>query len=50
MIDFGMLFILIGLVGMGLFLWRRRLFRAKWMLWVLVASVFLTETATIAGW
>jgi cytochrome bd ubiquinol oxidase subunit I len=50
MIDLGMLFILIGLLGMGLFFWGRRLFRARWMLWVLVASVFLTEAATIAGW
>jgi cytochrome d ubiquinol oxidase subunit I len=50
MIDFGMLFILIGLLGMLLFFWKRRLFRARWMLWALVASVFLTEAATLAGW
>jgi cytochrome d ubiquinol oxidase subunit I len=50
MIDLGMLFILIGLLGMGLFFWGRRLFSARWMLGVLVASVFLTEVATLAGW
>lgn len=50
MVNLGMVFILIGLLGMALFVWGRRLFRAKWMLWVLVASVFLTEAATLSGW
>jgi cytochrome d ubiquinol oxidase subunit I len=50
MIDFGMLFILIGLLGTVFYFWGRRLFHTPWLLGVLVASVFLTEIATLAGW
>jgi cytochrome d ubiquinol oxidase subunit I len=50
MVNLGMVFILIGLLGMVLFFWRRRLFQARWMLWALVASIFLTELATLSGW
>jgi cytochrome d ubiquinol oxidase subunit I len=50
MIDLGMVFILIGLLGAVYYFWGRRLFRTPWVLRVLVASVFLTEAATLAGW
>jgi cytochrome d ubiquinol oxidase subunit I len=50
MVALGMLFIFIGLVSTIYYFWGRRLFRTRWVLWLLVASVFLTEVATIAGW
>jgi cytochrome d ubiquinol oxidase subunit I len=50
MIDSGMLFILIGLLGAVFYYWGRRLFRMPWLLWVLVLTVVLTEAATLAGW
>ncbi|NCY16051.1 MAG: cytochrome ubiquinol oxidase subunit I [Actinobacteria bacterium] len=50
MINLGMLFILIGVAGCGLWIWGRRLWTNRWMLRVLVASVFLTELATLSGW
>jgi cytochrome d ubiquinol oxidase subunit I len=50
MIDLGMVFILIGGLGTVYYFWGRRLFRTPWVLRVLVASVFLAEAATLAGW
>jgi cytochrome d ubiquinol oxidase subunit I len=50
MIDAGMLFILIGLLGVVFYYWGRRLFRMAWLLWILVITVALTELATLAGW
>jgi len=50
MINLGMLFVAIGAVATVLFLWRRRLWRTRWMLWVLAVSIVLTELATQAGW
>jgi cytochrome d ubiquinol oxidase subunit I len=50
MIDAGMLFILIGLLGVVFYYWGRRLFRMAWLLWVLVLTVVLTELATLSGW
>jgi cytochrome d ubiquinol oxidase subunit I len=50
MINLGMLFVLIGLVGCGLWVWGRRLWENRWMLRALVASVILTELATLSGW
>jgi cytochrome d ubiquinol oxidase subunit I len=50
MIDSGMLFILIGLLGVVFYYWGRRLFRMAWLLWVLVITVVLTELATLSGW
>ncbi len=61
MIDLGILFPLIGLVGVVVW-WRRRggswgpgdtyrpMVLPGWLLWVLVVTVPLTEVATIAGW
>jgi cytochrome d ubiquinol oxidase subunit I len=50
MIDFGSLFILIGAVGVIAWLWKRRLYGARWLLWILVITVGLAEATTIAGW
>ncbi len=50
MVDLGMLFILIGIIASIFYFWGRRLFHTGWVLWLLVASVFLTELATLAGW
>ena len=50
MIDLGMLFIAIGAVACGLWIWKRRLWRTKWMLRVLVGTIVLTQLATLSGW
>lgn len=50
MIDLGMLFILIGALACGLWIWKRKIWNQRWLLWVLVSSVVLTEIATAAGW
>lgn len=50
MIDLGMLFVAIGLVACGLWAWKRRLWNQRWLLWILVSSIVLTEIATITGW
>ena len=50
MFGFGSLFVPIGLLA-GLLYWRKqRLFTARWMLWILVVTVFFVEAAIIAGW
>jgi len=52
MIDLGFLFPVIGVVGW--LVWRRRRRRDRpmpaWLLRVFIATVFLAEVATIAGW
>lgn len=50
MIDLGGLFIPIGLLGAFFFLWKRRLWTTRWVLWIFVISIFLTELATMSGW
>ncbi len=50
MIDLGMLFMLISVLAVGLWIWKRRIWQARWMLWVLVSTIFLTQLATQAGW
>ena len=45
-----MAFIGIGLLAVLFFFWGRRLWTNKFILWLLVLTVFLTETATIVGW
>jgi cytochrome d ubiquinol oxidase subunit I len=50
MVDAGILFILIGLLGVVFYYWGQRLFRMAWLLWVLVITVVLTELATLSGW
>jgi len=50
MINLGMLFIAIGLAACALWVRKRKLWTNRWMLRVLVSSVFLTELATLSGW
>jgi cytochrome d ubiquinol oxidase subunit I len=50
MINLGMLFILIGLVACGFWIWKRKIWDQRWLLWILVSSVVLTEIATETGW
>ncbi len=49
MIAIGIIFILLGLIG--LYLWiSGKLWNAKWFLWILVVSVILPHIANQAGW
>lgn len=50
MIAFGSLFIPIGLLGVIFYYWQGRIFKMRWLLWIFVLSVFLTEAVTMAGW
>lgn len=50
MINLGMLFILIGGLATGLWAWKRKLWDQRWMLWILVSSIVLTQVATLSGW
>jgi cytochrome d ubiquinol oxidase subunit I len=50
MITLGGLFPLIGLLGVVAWLWKRRVFTLRPLLWVFVPTIVLTEAATIAGW
>src|SRR5690606_19265563 len=50
MINLGVAFIGMGLLGI-LFYWRKRkVFEMRWLLWLFVLSIFMAEAATIAGW
>ena len=50
MIDLGMLFIAIGGLACILWIWKRKLWEQRWMLWILVSSIVLTQIATLSGW
>ncbi|MCU1370687.1 MAG: cytochrome ubiquinol oxidase subunit [Ilumatobacteraceae bacterium] len=50
MIDLGMLFIAIGGLACILWRWREKLWTNRWMLRVLVATIGLTQLATLSGW
>lgn len=50
MINLGGLFIAIGLLAAFFAVWKQRIWRTRWLLWILVASIFLTELATLSGW
>jgi cytochrome d ubiquinol oxidase subunit I len=50
MIDLGGLFIAIGLLAALFAVWKQRIWRTRWLLWILVLSIFLTELATLSGW
>jgi cytochrome d ubiquinol oxidase subunit I len=50
MINTGVLFMGIGVVGAFFYYWKQRLFRMRWLLWIFVFSIVLTEAATILGW
>ncbi len=50
MVGLGFLFIPIGLLAALLWFRRRTLYTTRWMLWVLVVTVFLAVGAITAGW
>lgn len=50
MIDLGLLFPLIGAAGLFYWWWGRRVYAVRWLLWIFVSTIALTEIATIAGW
>jgi cytochrome d ubiquinol oxidase subunit I len=50
MFGLGSLFVPVGLLAGALYLWRRRLYATRWVLWLLVVTVFFTEAAITAGW
>ncbi|MBK8048236.1 MAG: cytochrome ubiquinol oxidase subunit I [Anaerolineales bacterium] len=50
MINLGFLFPLIGMLGVLFFYWKRKLWTSRWVLWIFVLSIFLTELATQTGW
>ena len=50
MIALGSLFIPIGLLGVIFYYRKGRIFNMRWLLWIFVLSIFLTETVTLAGW
>lgn len=50
MINLGGIFIAISLLGVIFYFWKRRLFETRWVLWVFVISILLTELATQSGW
>ena len=50
MINLGGIFVVIGLLGALFYFWRQRLFRTRWLLWVFVSTIVLTELATLSGW
>ncbi len=50
MINLGMVFILIGGAACALWVWKRKLWDNRWMLRALVASIVLTQLATLSGW
>jgi cytochrome d ubiquinol oxidase subunit I len=50
MIDLGSLFVLLGLLGALFYYWKKRIFEMRWLLWIFVFSIILTEAATLSGW
>lgn len=50
MINLGVMFVGLGLVATLYYFWGRKLFETRWLLWLLVASIFLAIASTISGW
>lgn len=50
MISLGGLFVAIGLLGVVFAVWKERIWRTRWLLWIFVASIFMTQLATLSGW
>jgi cytochrome bd ubiquinol oxidase subunit I len=50
MINLGFLFIPLGLVAVLYYFWGRRLWTTRWVLWLLVLTIFMAELATQTGW
>ena len=41
MIDLAMFFALLGVVGGGLYFWKKKIFQWRWLLWIFVGKVAL---------
>lgn len=50
MVDLGSLFVGIAALATLLWVWKRKLWGARWMLWILVSTIVLSELATLSGW
>lgn len=50
MINLGVLFLLIGLLGALFAFWKQRIWHTRWLLWLFVLTVFVAEFSTMAGW
>lgn len=50
MIDLGSAFAGIGLLGAALYVWKRKVFEIRPLLWLFVITAVLTEISIIAGW
>ena len=50
MFGMGTLFVPMGLLGLLLYFWKRKVFEARWVLWLFVVTVFLAEMSITAGW
>jgi cytochrome bd ubiquinol oxidase subunit I len=50
MIMVGSALIPVGLLGGLFFLWKRRLYESRFVLWLLVLTVFAGEATITAGW
>ena len=50
MFNLGVVFAGIGALGLLFYFWRRKVFEARWLLWLFVSTVFLAEIAIISGW
>ena len=50
MIVMGPALAAIGLLGGLMFAWRRRLYESRFVLWLLVITVFIGEATITAGW
>ena len=50
MIMVGSALVPIGLLGGLLYLWKRKLYEVRWVLWLLVITVFAGEATITAGW
>lgn len=50
MIDLGFIFPLIGLLGIFFWWFGRQVYIVRPLLWVFVATIVMTEVATISGW
>jgi len=50
MINLGMVFVAIGGLACLLWAWKRRLWTQRWMLWILVSTIVMTQLATLLGW
>jgi len=50
MFNLGFLYVPIGLLGALLYFWKRKVYEARWVLWLFVITVFFTISSIIAGW